>query len=101
MLEADERFPDGTFVEDTAVVAERVAVASRPGAPTRAGEVSSVAAALARLRPELERIAAPGTLDGGDVCQVDEHFLIGVSARTNPSGAQQLADILRRHGRSE
>ena len=100
MLEADERYPDGTFVEDTAVVAERVAVASRPGAPTRAGEVSSVAEALARLRPKLERIAAPGTLDGGDVCQVEEHFLIGVSARTNPSGAQQLADILRRHGYS-
>jgi dimethylargininase len=62
--------------------------------------VSSVAEALARLRPKLERIAAPGTLDGGDVCQVEEHFLIGVSARTNPSGAQQLADILRRHGYS-
>ena len=58
--EADE-LSDGTFVEDTAVA--DVAVASRPGAPTRAGEVSSCAA-LARFRPELERIAAPGTLMG-------------------------------------
>ena len=50
VLEPDERHPDGTFVEDTAVVAERVAVTSRPGAPTRAGEVSSVAAALAAVQ---------------------------------------------------
>ena len=56
VLEPDERYPDGTFVEDTAVVAARVAVTSRPGAPTRAGEVPSVAAALARFRPELESI---------------------------------------------
>ena len=98
MLAADERHPDGTFVEDTAIVAARVAVATLPGAPTRAGEVSAVAAALRRFRPDLESIAAPGTLDGGDVCQVGEHFLIGVSERTNAIGAKQLAAILARHG---
>ena len=98
MLAADERHPDGTFVEDTAIVAARVAVATLPGAPTRAGEVSAVAAALRRFRPDLESIAAPGTLDGGDVCQVGEHFLIGVSERTNEIGAKQLAAILARHG---
>lgn len=32
ILEADERFPDGCFVEDTAVVTEKVAVITRPGA---------------------------------------------------------------------
>ena len=35
VLPPDERHPDGTFIEDTAVVAERVAVATRPGAPIR------------------------------------------------------------------
>lgn len=100
LLAADERHPDGTFVEDTAVVAARVAVATRPGAPTREGEVSAVAAALRRFRPDLESIEAPGTLDGGDVCQVEDHFLIGVSERTNELGAQQLAAILARHGYS-
>lgn len=100
MLEADEQHPDGTFVEDTAVVAARVAVATRPGAPTRAGEVGAVATALRQIRPELETMAAPGTLDGGDVCQVEEHFLIGVSQRTNEAGAKQLAAILARHGYS-
>ena len=100
VLDADERHPDGTFVEDTALLTERVAVTTRPGAPTRAGEVAAVAGALQKFRLQLETIVAPGTLDGGDVCQVEEHFLIGVSARTNEEGARQLASILARHGYS-
>jgi dimethylargininase len=98
VLAADEQHPDGTFVEDTAVLAERVAITTRPGAPTRASEVSAVAEALRRFRPELHSIAPPGTLDGGDVCQIEDHFLIGISARTNEAGALQLARILERHG---
>ncbi len=98
VLEADERHPDGTFVEDTAVVAARVAIATRPGAPSRAGEVTEVASELSRFRPHLESISPPGTLDGGDICQVEEHFLIGLSHRTNEAGARQLAAILARHG---
>jgi dimethylargininase len=43
------------------------------------------------------RIEAPGTLDGGDICQADNHFLIGLSARTNEAGAAQLAAILASH----
>ena len=97
-LPSDERYPDGTFVEDTAVVAEGVAIVTRPGADSRAGEVAAVAAVLARLTAKAAKIEPPGTLDGGDVCKLDEHFLIGISARTNPAGAAQLADILVRHG---
>jgi dimethylargininase len=97
VMAADERYPDGTFVEDTFVIAERVAIATRPGAKSRMGEVESVAQALRRFRPLLEQIEAPGTLDGGDICQVDNHFLIGLSARTNDAGAAQLAAILARY----
>jgi dimethylargininase len=97
-LTPDERYPDGTFVEDTAVIAARVAIVTRPGAESRAGEVSAMATVLGRLIPKLERIEAPGSLDGGDVCQLDEHFLIGISGRTNEAGAAQLTDILVSHG---
>ncbi len=97
-LEPDEAYPDSTFVEDTAVIAERVAVATRPGAPTRAGEVLSIVTALRALGREPVPIQSPGTVDGGDICQADDHFLIGMSARTNEHGARQLADILRNHG---
>jgi dimethylargininase len=96
VMSAEDSYPDGTFVEDTFVIAERVAIATRPGAKTRMGEVESVAAALRGYRPRLERIEAPGTVDGGDVCQVEDHFLIGLSARTNEAGAAQLAAILAR-----
>ena len=104
MLEPDERYPDGTFVEDTAVVSARVAVATRPGAPTRTGEVPAVAAALRQFRPDLESIAVPGTLDGGDVCQVDDHFLIGISAHQEAGArwrvlAPQYLELPGRHGR--
>jgi dimethylargininase len=97
VMDADLQYPDGTFVEDTFVIADRVAIATRPGAKTRMGEVASVAAALRRFRPRWEQIEAPGTVDGGDVCQADEHFFIGLSARTNEAGAAQLAAILERH----
>jgi dimethylargininase len=97
VMPADEGYPDGAFVEDTFVIADRVAVATRPGARTRQGEVGAVMSAVRRFRPQLEHIEPPGTLDGGDICQVDDHFLIGLSARTNPAGAAQLAAILARH----
>ena len=97
VLSADDTYPDGTFVEDTFVIAERVAIATRPGAKTRMGEVESVVEAVHGFRPRLERIDAPGTVDGGDICQVDDHFLIGLSQRTNDAGAAQLAAILARY----
>jgi dimethylargininase len=39
-------------------------------------------------------IHEPGTLDGGDICEADAHFFIGISQRTNEAGAQQLAQQL-------
>lgn len=94
----DPDFPDGPFVEDTAVVAAASAILTRPGAAPRSGEVQSVALALNSFFSDLQRIEAPGTLDGGDVCQADDHFLIGLSARTNEEGAQQLAEHCKRRG---
>src|SRR6185295_19353227 len=94
VLPADPAFPDSTFVEDTAIVTAQRAIGTRPGAPSRAGEVNSVIAALRRHFQDVARIFAPGTVDGGDVCEADGHFLIGVSSRTNEQGARQLARIL-------
>lgn len=99
-LGADARFPDGTFVEDTAVIITPAVITTRPGAPSRAGEVSAVAAVLRACGREMHCISPPGTLDGGDVCEADGHFFIGLSARTNEAGARQLARILRGYERS-
>jgi dimethylargininase len=97
-LEPDEAFPDGTFVEDTAIVTGRGAVLTRPGAASRAGEVRSIAACLRSFFAHPMLIEAPGTVDGGDICEADGHFLIGVSARTNPQGAEQLTGYLAQMG---
>jgi len=94
-LEPAPDHPDGTFIEDTAIVTPRGAVISRPGAPSRRGEVDSVAAGLRKFFGHVPRIAAPGTVDGGDVCEADGHYVIGLSQRTNESGADQLAAHLR------
>jgi dimethylargininase len=133
-LDADERFPDSTFVEDTAVMITATtagrkparkqgsdaaqgralsngrasAIITRPGAASRVGEVESITNALSRLFPNLQQhsIHEPGTLDGGDVCEVESetengassHFFIGVSERTNEAGAQQLAELVASYG---
>jgi dimethylargininase len=89
--------PDAHFVEDTAVVLPERAVIANPGAPSRRGEVDTIAAALSSFR-ETVAIRPPGTLDGGDVLMVGSHFFIGLSDRTNPDGADQLRDILAAHG---
>ncbi|HSP63941.1 MAG TPA: hypothetical protein VLQ90_13220 [Pyrinomonadaceae bacterium] len=97
-LEADPRHPDSTFVEDTAVLTEKCAVLTRPGADSRTGEVASVREVLADFHPSLFSIQSPGTLDGGDICEAGSHFFIGVSERTNGAGAQQLAELLASFG---
>lgn len=99
-LAADERYPDSTFVEDTAVLTPRGAVITRPGAASRLGEIDSIASALREYYPEVHSIAEPGTVDGGDVCEAGEHFFIGVSQRTNEEGAKQLARLLDSFGYS-
>lgn len=98
VLPPDPAHPDSCFVEDTAVLTARGALATRPGAPSRAGEVESILPSLQAAFGDVARMAGPGTLDGGDVCDADGHFLIGISARTNPQGARQLAQFLEERG---
>ncbi len=97
-LAPDPDFPDSTFVEDAALVTTRGAILTRPGAPSRAAEVAALGAVLGEWFPGLARITAPGTLDGGDVCEAGRHFFLGVSTRTNAEGAAQLAEWLARRG---
>ena len=97
-LPADEQYPDSTFVEDTAILTERVAVITRPGAPSRRSEVNDIAHSLNQFYSSVQTIADPGTLDGGDVCQVGDRFFIGISERTNENGATQLSAILKTAG---
>jgi dimethylargininase len=97
-LPSDDAHPDSTFVEDTAVLAPGCAVLTRPGAPSRAGEIVSMKETLAGIFPTLYEIVAPGTVDGGDVCEAEGEVFIGISERTNEEGARQLAAHLAQAG---
>jgi dimethylargininase len=99
-LAPDERHPDSTFVEDTAIVTGRRVVITRPGAASRLGEVDQIANVLRGLDSDLKTIVEPGTVDGGDVCEAGEHFFIGISQRTNEAGATQLVRTLESFGYS-
>lgn len=90
-------FPDSVFVEDTAVVLDELAILTRPGAPSRRGEVDSIADALTSYR-SLARITGEGTLDGGDVLRIGRNIYVGLSARSNSAGIEQLAALVARHG---
>ena len=97
ILEADERYPDGCFVEDTAIVTSEVAVITKPGAESRMGEEAEISETLSKFR-KIENVNLPGTLDGGDVLRVENHFFIGISGRTNRAGARLLSAILSKYG---
>lgn len=92
-LPADESLPDSPFVEDTAVVANGVALICRPGHPSRKREVDVIKAILKKeLRLPIMEIADPSaTLDGGDVLFTGREFFVGISHRTNEAGARAVA----------
>ncbi len=98
ILPPDEDYPDSCFVEDPAVVTEKMAVITNPGAPTRNGETAAIRQALEEFFDILEYIRAPGTLEGGDVLRVENHFYVGLSTRTNAAGASQFINIISKYG---
>jgi len=93
-------FPDATFVEDSVVVVDGLAVLTRNGAPSRRGEVVGTERSVRELGLEVVRIAEPGTLDGGDVLQVGKTVYVGRGGRTNGEGIRQLRALLAPLGRT-
>jgi dimethylargininase len=98
ILPPDAQHPDSTFVEDTAVLISGAAIVTRPGAPSRLGEVAAMLPVLRELFSTVREIKMPGTVDGGDICEADGDFTIGRSARTNDEGARQLSAFLNEFG---
>ncbi|RMF09707.1 MAG: N(G),N(G)-dimethylarginine dimethylaminohydrolase [Candidatus Neomarinimicrobiota bacterium] len=93
-----ESFPDSTFVEDVAIVTEKGAVLTRPGAPSRTGEINFIHPVLKRYFPLIYMVQPPGTVDAGDVLRIENHFIIGLSKRTNTEGARQVSRFLTQLG---
>ncbi|MHA1985533.1 MAG: dimethylarginine dimethylaminohydrolase family protein [Promethearchaeota archaeon] len=99
-LKADDRFPDSTFVEDTAVVNKDLAIITNLGAPSRRGEEREIKTFLEKYFDNIESIKHPGTLEGGDILKIENEYFIGLSSRTNIEGAKQFESIVEKYGYS-
>jgi dimethylargininase len=86
-----DAFPDGTFVEDAALILGEHAVILRPGVASRQGETGSVAAGLAGALIVHE--LGPGHVDGGDVLRIGGTLYVGLSTRTDEAGVAALAAV--------
>jgi dimethylargininase len=88
-LHRDDTHPDACFVEDTAVIHTGKALIARLAKKSRQGEEQAVVEVLQEYLP-VNRIKAPGTLEGGDVIHVDNRLISGISQRTNRDGVDQM-----------
>jgi dimethylargininase len=89
-----EEFPDSIFVEDPALVFHEGAVLLRPGALSRMGETAEIEPVLRSLFEKVVPLPSPGFADGGDVLVTPTAVMIGLSARTDKSGAEGLCAAL-------
>ncbi len=90
----EEACPDCVFVEDAVVMFKGVAVITRPGDDTRKPEILAVEPIVRDLGCRIERIVAPGTMDGGDVLKIGDTIYVGRGGRTNQEGIDQFAAIV-------
>lgn len=97
ILEANEDYPDSCFVEDPAVVTADFAIVTNPGVNTRNGEKDIITEGLKDYFEKYDYIKE-GTLEGGDVMQIDKHFYVGLSNRTNELGAKEFINIVEKYG---
>jgi dimethylargininase len=91
-------YPDAVFLEDPALVFPEGAILLRPGAPSRFGEAAALATELTARFEETQALDV-GFADGGDVINLGDRILIGVSSRTNEAGAERLVRLLDKFGR--
>ena len=98
VLEPLDDFPDALFTEDVALTFPKGAILLRPGAPTRAGEVEHIRSALSAHHAQLLEMTGPGYADGGDILRLADRVIIGLSARTDRAGAEEVAGLLGKLG---
>ena len=97
VLPEEPDLPDATFVEDTVIMLDEVAVICRPGRPARQPESDRIEPFISRVR-NIAKISAPGTIEGGDVLRIGKTLYVGASTRSNEEGIGQLPAHVSRFG---
>src|SRR6266576_2687972 len=88
---------DSLYTRDVSIVCNRGVILCNMGKPQRRTEPAAQEAAFhAAGIPIRGRITGAGTVEGGDVCWIDERTLaVGRGYRTNQAGIEQLRDLVR------
>ena len=94
VLSPDATFPASVFIEDPALCLKGQAIVLRPGADTRLGEAAALRPDLTRVMNGVIDLETEGFVDGGDILCSDDEVMIGLSARTNRQGAEDLRPIV-------
>ena len=93
LLEPLEEYPDSIFVEDPAVAYKSNIIILNPFDPSRNGEKDIIKDEIKHLFDSLFFVE-DGFVEGGDILNINNHFIIGLSDRTNKLGADKLSNIV-------
>ena len=97
LLEPLEEYPDSIFVEDPALTYKSNVIILNPADPTRNGEKNIIKKEIEHLFDNIFFVE-DGFVEGGDILNINNHFIIGLSDRTDKMGAENLSTILQKLG---
>ena len=97
LLEPLEEYPDSLFVEDPALTYKSNVIILNLFDPSRNGERHIIKEEIKYLFNNILFIE-DGFVEGGDILNINNHFIIGLSHRTNKLGADNLSKILQSLG---
>ena len=97
LLEPLEEFPDSIFVEDPALTYKSNVIILNPFDPSRNGERDIIKEEIKHFFHNM-LFVEDGFIEGGDILNINNHFIIGLSNRTNKLGADNLSKILQSLG---
>ena len=93
LLEPLENFPDSIFVEDTALIYKSSCIILNPFDKSRNKESKIITNEIKKYFTNILYIEN-GYVEGGDVLNINDHFIIGISNRTDKKGAENLSKLL-------
>ena len=94
LLESLEEYPDSIFVEDPALTYKSNVIILNPFDPSRNGEKNIIENEIKHLFDNI-LFVEDGFVEGGDILNINNHFIIGLSNRTNQLGAKNMSTILQ------
>ena len=97
LLESLEEYPDSIFVEDPALTYKSNIIILNPFDLSRNGERDIIKEEIKHLFDKMLFIE-DGFVEGGDILNINNHFIIGLSDRTNKLGAENLSSLLSKLG---